>query len=155
MASSDSRSRFVRQHIALASHHGGGDRARIAADDGIDPAGKRVAAAIDGHRRGSQQPGRAWRGYDLDPAEDAPDRAKTRKPRIAREIIATGKAGVCRGKEPCLEAHIGASLEGRSAAQREPDPVGRLAGRKALRRLHPQEKPRARPAIVHLLDEAF
>ena len=40
----------VRKEVALARHHGGGDRALVAADDPVDPDGEAVARVVDRSR---------------------------------------------------------------------------------------------------------
>ena len=86
---------IFRQEVALARHHGCGNRAGIAAGDVIDPARQSVAGAIDcrGNRKLEARPMR--RRYDIDAAEHIADGADAGKPRVTRKIIASGQAGMC------------------------------------------------------------
>ena len=91
------------KQVALARHHGGGDRAGVAFDDSIDPHRQRVAHAIDV----SEETQREWRRFGRRHRFDSPkrvaDRADARKKSVPREIIAAGERRPRRRHQPRLE----------------------------------------------------
>ena len=100
-------------------------------------------------------PGEKGRLQNLKPAQNISDGAKPRKPGIAGEIIAAGKARAGGRQEPRLDAHKGPGLEGRRPAQGEPDPTGGLGWRKPVGGINTEHEARAGAAKVHLLDKSI
>ena len=128
----------------LPGHHGGGDGARIAPDDGVDAAGERVARAVDRHAGGEPKTRRLRRLRCLDAAEHAADGADPGEIGVARKVVAAGRRGTRGRQQACLHLDEGAGLEiGRAAASSAaPD---RAAGRRArrwLRRAARSARPR-------------
>ena len=83
---------FAGQKIALAGDHGCRDSPRIAANDFVDAARQRIAAAIDRHHGRGREPGRFGSLRNLNAPQHIADRAEPREPGVAGEIIAAGKA---------------------------------------------------------------
>ena len=95
--------RIVRQEVALARHHCGGDGAGVVADDFIDPERQRVAQAIDGGEEAQRQRRGIGRRHRLDAPERAADAADPREIGVAREVVAAGQSGARRRQQPRLE----------------------------------------------------
>ena len=54
----------IRQKVALAGHHGGGDGARVALQLVVNAEGERVAGAVDGGEKAQRQRRRIGRRPD-------------------------------------------------------------------------------------------
>ena len=144
---------FAGEKIALAGDHRCGNGSRIAANDRIDAARQRIAAAIDRHHHGGPKARRHGRRDNLDAAQDIADSAELREPSVSCKIIAAGQARAGRRQQPRLEVDKGAGLERRCPPRREPDADGRLIGCEAARRLYTQEKAGAGAAVIHFFDK--
>ena len=103
---------FAGQKIAFAGDHRCGNGSEIAADNGIDAARQRVAAAIDRHHHRRANARRHRRRDDLDSAQHIADSAELREPGVSCKIIAAGQARAGRRQQPGLEVDKGAGLEG-------------------------------------------
>ena len=142
------------QQVALAGHHGGGDRARIAFDDSIDPHRQGVAHAIDVREKTQREWRRFGRRHRLDSSKRVADRADARKKCVPREIIAARERRPRRRHQPRLEGDEVAGRKIRLAARRQPHAGGNDVVRIAFGARDAQNKTRAGPAQIHLLDEA-
>ena len=113
---SNQRLGIVRQKIALARHHGGGDGPGIPADDRIDAPGQSVAGAIDRHAGREPETGRLRGERLIHASQHVADRADPGEPGITREIIAAWLRGAGRRQQARLHLDIGSGLEIRACA---------------------------------------
>ncbi len=145
---------IVRQEVALARHHCGGDGAGVVADDFIDPERQRVAQAIDGGEEAQRQRRGIRRRHRLDAPERAADAADPREIGVAREVVAAGQSGARRRQQPRLEGDEISRREAGRSPRRESHAGRDHVARQSLGACDAQHEARAGAAQVDLLDVA-
>ncbi len=143
----------VREKVALARHHGGGDRAFVAADDPVDPDREAVARVIDRGVEALAQARVAGRRETLDRAEGRADRADAGEEGVAGEIVAARQRRMRRRQQPGLQRHIVARDDVRGLARRDPHAARDLFARHAFGAHDRDHHARADRPQVDLLDE--
>ena len=145
----------VGEEVALARHHGGGDRALVAADDPVDPDGEAVAGVVD---RGAEALAKARVGrrrQDFDRAENRADRADAGEEGVAGEVVAAGQRRMRGRQEPRLQRRKIARRDSRGLAGRHAHTTRRRVARQAVGARDRNDQARADRPEIDLLDIAL